>query len=65
MTYPEAIEALRGHPNWWYYDYHGRDDATVQAEAIELAQTWVRPDLLDAHFNEASGEIPSRPCGSC
>jgi len=52
MTYPEAIERLRGHRNWWWYDYHGSerepDEAVrlrVQREAIELALTLAAPGV--------------------
>jgi hypothetical protein len=38
MTYAEAIERLRGHLNWWWYEYHGRTDPVVQQLAIEEAE---------------------------
>jgi hypothetical protein len=74
MTYLEAVERLRGHHGWWFYDYHGSErepnEATrqrVQAEAIELAQTWVRPlPDIDGHLREAAS-LPEqvKPCGAC
>jgi hypothetical protein len=43
MSYPEAIEALRGHHDFWWYEFHGRTDPAVQQLAIGLAQG-VKPD---------------------
>jgi hypothetical protein len=40
MTYEEATERLRGHPMWWWYEYHGRTDPVVQQLAIEEAATF-------------------------
>jgi hypothetical protein len=57
VTYPEAIERLRGHPDWWHYEYHGRTDLKVQAEAIQLAEKWERPTTAAAEPEE-----PFHPC---
>jgi hypothetical protein len=40
MTYAEALERLRGHPMWWWYEYHGRTDPVVQQLAIVEAATF-------------------------
>jgi hypothetical protein len=52
MTYTEAMAAIDGHRRYWYYDFHGSDREPnesrrrqVQAEAIELAKTWVKPEM--------------------
>jgi hypothetical protein len=66
MTYPKALDALVGHLDWWHYEYHGRTDPKVQAKAIELAHTWVRPDLpnIDEHLREAASlPVRAKPCG--
>lgn len=61
VNYAEAIEALRGHPRWWYYEYYGRTDEAVRAEAIELASL---PDI-DEHLQQASEAPVTRTCASC
>ncbi len=50
MSYPEAIEALRGNPDWWFWDFHGSERepdpekrARIQQLAIGLAQG-IKPD---------------------
>lgn len=69
MTYPEALEALRGNQRYWFFDLYGRTDEKARQEAIELAQTWKRPEYPDIseHLAEASQQsaIAVKPCGSC
>ncbi len=43
MTYLEALEALRGNPDFWFYDVDGRTDPRIQQLAIGLAQG-IKPD---------------------
>jgi hypothetical protein len=45
MSYPEAMQVLRGNHDWWFYELHGSEyepdpefRARVQAEAISVAQ---------------------------
>jgi hypothetical protein len=63
VTYPEALERLRGHPRWWYFEYHGRTDERVRQEAIELASL---PNI-EEHLQQAAmqPQIAKPPCGSC
>ena len=63
MTYSEAIEALRGHKDWWWYEYYGRTNEQVQQQAIEAAKEW----LVNRHLVEASQQDPNvvRPCLPC
>jgi hypothetical protein len=64
VTYPEAIEALRGHPDWWRYDYYGRvgpDRSAVQRSAIELASKWTKPAQATAVVETVPEQAPC--CG--
>jgi hypothetical protein len=66
MTYAEALDALRGHLGWWYYDLHGSEDREpdeavrqrVRAEAIELAKTFTaRPDGVPSLLQQAKNAM--------
>jgi hypothetical protein len=70
MTYTEAIESLRGHPDWWRFDIEGSDrnlDEVVRertrGEAIALAQVWVRPIAAEAAPLEGLPDSSGPCCG--
>jgi hypothetical protein len=63
MTYPEALERLKGHRDWWYYEYHGRTDEKVRQAAIDLASL---PDISEHLSQAARAASPvAAGCGSC
>jgi hypothetical protein len=37
MSWQDAVNGLKGHLDWWWFDYNCRDDADRRDECRELA----------------------------
>jgi len=67
LTFPEAMAALVGCPDHWYYDTFGREENPnipkrdcVRAAAIERAKAWA---LYPREAEHGSEPKPAADCG--